>query len=372
MSTTTNRGKVLIFFLLLLSVFAIRTISLTLRSDLQDYSYYLKAAQNLLSGQDPYFTYPTQVYPPASLLLFIPLSLLPPDLSKLLWTTISLISLFLALNIFSGYALKKDSNVFATIFFLISLQTFPVKYALAQGQVNFLVFLGYACIFHFLSQKKLHLTGLILSLIVILKVNPLLLIPYLILTKNTKSLPVFLLGLLSLNLYIDLLFPHPLNKSFLQSLVNMSTNYSGYYYNTSLAGLFIRLTNQQIAGILNLAFSGLVWILVFISSLKAKHNPLTFSLFLVAILLTSPITWQHYLFWSLPAFLILVSRKQNKLTLILTALSFSLINLNLKDPQQLSMTNPLYSHATFGLLLLFLILILENQRVGSHSHQSVS
>jgi len=107
MTKTSNPGKITIIALIVLSIFSLRTINQVLRSNLQDFTYYTGAADNLLSGKDPYFSYPTQVYPPASLYLFIPFSLLPPQLSRTLWTSVSLISLFFALKIFSVNLYKK-------------------------------------------------------------------------------------------------------------------------------------------------------------------------------------------------------------------------------------------------------------------------
>ncbi len=372
MTKTSNPGKITIIALIVLSIFSLRTINQVLRSNLQDFTYYTGAADNLLSGKDPYFSYPTQVYPPASLYLFIPFSLLPPQLSRTLWTSLSLISLFFALKIFSVNLYKKIPLAHIVLIFLASLQTFPVKYALAQGQINFLVFLCFALVFHFLSRKKDFLSGLFLAIAVSLKVNPLLLLPYFLLTKKTKLLPAFFISLLLLNLSIQLLFPIPLNNSFLRSVINMSTNYSGYYYNTSIAAVSIRLFDQSTAILFNLGLTSVIWLITFFATRLTKHGLLPYSIFLVAILLTSPITWQHYLFWSIPAFLYLIKLPRPKLTLLFTLLSFILINFNLKAPQLLSTTNPIYSHATLGTLILFSVLVFENQRIRRHPHHSVS
>lgn len=370
MTRLTNRAKILLLLTTALSFFALRTIYIAFQSSLQDFTYYLGAASNFLSGKNPYLSYPSQVYPPASLFLLTPLSLLPPSLSHSLWTTTSLASLFFALHIFSTIIFKSKSVISTLFLFILSLQTFPVKYALAQGQINFLVFLCFALFFDSISKKRNHLAGLILSLAVSLKFNPIFLVLYLLITKNTKALLAFILCFTILNLSIDLFTAHSLNNSFLHSITNMSTHYSGYYYNTSLAALTSRLFSQPLASIINLSLSALIWFITLIVSRKS-HHLLTFSLFLITILLTSPIAWQHYLFWSILAFLTLVSintKHKNLPYTLFLLLSFILINLNIKDPQTISIQSPLYSHATFGLLLLYLLLVSKHQTIRRQTH----
>lgn len=352
----------------LLLILAFRTILLSFSSRLQDFSYYLQGARFLLSGQNPYFTSPSQVYPPASLFIFIPLSQLPGLLANTIWTSVSLISLFLALHYFEKYILGQVTFFTELIIYLVSLQTFPVKFALGQGQINFLVFLGFALIFHFLQTKKDTLAGLTLAVITTLKFSPILIIPYLFLTKKTKSIYAFLFFIIIFNLSIDLIFPFPLNKSFIQRITNMSANFSGDYYNVSLTATIIRFFPQSAARFIDIGLAAFIWLISIFASIKTKDRLDSYLTFIIVILLTSPLTWQHYLFWSIPAFILLFSR-----TILLTKhidgkssgalatlVSFALINSNIKNPQAISPQNLLYSHATIGLILLWLLLIFKH------------
>ncbi|HEX9007776.1 MAG TPA: glycosyltransferase family 87 protein [Patescibacteria group bacterium] len=357
---------ILFLFYLVSLPLAFRTISISLASNLLDYSYYLKAGSDILHGINPYTNL---LYPPASLFLFIPLSQIPFPVAKVIWTTLSLLAFYLGLYLFVGelgltkyFPFKISRPNIALVLFLLFLQTFPVKFSLAQGQINFFVFLGFSLFNSFLNHHHDLLAGLTVGLITILKFNPVFYLLYFLILKKTKSIYVFLLVFIVLNLLIDLIYPHNLNISFVQNIQFMSANYSGYYFNQSLAALFSRyLPIAVFAHLVTNTFSFLLWATT-LSQLYffKKHSLNSFLLFIVTILLTSPLTWQHHLIWTILVFIYLFvefKKNQNQVLLTLSAIAFLLINLNLKDPQSLNPQNLLYSHATFGLLLLYSLIL---------------
>ncbi len=350
-----------------------RTCYITYSSGLQDFGYYLAAAKNLLSGNNPYSSYPPQVYPPASLFLFIPFSLLPYSLATFTWTTISILSLFFGLLIFYRlFKTRSPSKTEFLVLFLISFQTFPVKYGLAQGQINFLVFLGISLFLYFIKNKKDLLTGLVLSILITLKFNPVFFLLYLLLLKQYRAIFYSLIFFFLINLLSNLVFNLPLTQDFFVNIYTMSTQYSTYYYNQSLAAFFGRLfLDQSLARLANTLTSIILWLFVLYRAHKIKISPELLSLiFIQAILITSPISWQHYSFWTFPAFVYLFNQ-QNKLstgTKLFSLLPFLLINLNLKNPQVLSNTNPLYSHVLVGNLLLLVLLLIQTKKSKSSGH----
>lgn len=63
----------------------------------QDFTFFWNAANALLQGQDPYLVEGVY-YPLPSLVIFIPLALLPLEISRLIWVTISLVIFVLVLR----------------------------------------------------------------------------------------------------------------------------------------------------------------------------------------------------------------------------------------------------------------------------------
>lgn len=332
-----------------LVVLGLRTLLNVYSSTLLDFSMYLTATHYFLSGYNPYLAITPQVYPPAFLYMMIPFALIPIHVARLLWTTLSLFSLFFSIHLL----LKKQSLKLKIFLGLVILQLFPVKFALAQGQINIFVFLGFVLIYHFYIHKKDFLAGFTLALIIIMKLNPLLLTLYFLILKKYRLLCYCFATLLILNFAIDLSSVHHLTSFFVDATLIRSNNPPLGYYNQSLPALLGRFNLSFISNLIGIT-------LLFFSSFSFFKNPTHtykyFVLFLLTILLISPITWQHYLFWSLPAFIYILRDSQKKY-LLLTTVSFILINLNLKNPTPFEHWPIIFSHATIGLLILYFLVL---------------
>ncbi len=356
------KAKLLILGILV--ILGIRTIFNVFSSQMIDFSAYMSTTQTFLSGQNPYLTTPLSLlYPPASLLFFLPFSVFPYLYAKTFWTIISLISLFLALHLIFQKYKDKISKLHLPapemFFLLFILQLFPVKFSLAQGQINGFVLLGFVLLYYLIQTKKPILTGLVLAIIVNLKFLPIFFVLYLLLTKQYKSTLYFAFFYLISNITINLFSPIDLNTSFISQTFLRSTRPPLAYYNQSLTALLYRLGLERISNYLNIALLSLTSISVLC---KPKNNSLIFSLFLCCILLISPITWQHYLFWTIPIFLVIFPQKLNFVS-VLTTISFVLININIKSPEQYSSNQLLYSHATVGLIVLYCLLLFLSFRL---------
>jgi len=339
------------YFLLLspLVFLAIRTLLNLYSSTLLDFSMYLTATNYFLAGHNPYLAITPQVYPPAFLFIMTPFAIIPVEIARFLWATLSLIAFFLGLHLL----LKRVSLKTQIFLGLFALQLFPVKYALAQGQINLFVFLGFVLIYHFFTQKKDFLAGATLAFITIMKLNPILLIFYFLVLKKYRLIAYCLATLLLSNFVIDLLSVHNLTFSFIQATFFRVTAPPLGYYNQSLPALLTRLNLPSLSNYVGVFF---LFLSTFFFFKNPTHTQKYFSLFILTILLISPITWQHYLLWSLPAFIYL-ALDSKKPSLILTIISFILININLKNPILFDHWQIIYSHATIGLLLLYFLVL---------------
>lgn len=356
--------KAKIIILGILIILGIRTTINLFSSQMIDFSAYIATANAFLLGQDPYFIKPLSLlYPPASLTLFIPFTLIPYQYAKTVWLILSLFALFLGLHLLFKKVTHKHPNLntlsLEAIFILSAFQLFPTKFSLAQGQINSLVFLGLILLFQSINSKKTILTGLILSILVNIKLLPLFFILYFLLTKQTKVLLYFFFFYLSSNYILDLFSPIDLSSSFVSQTIHRTQNPPLYYYNQSLTAFLYRVGLENISFVVNLS---LVAITALTTFLKPKQINKNLSLFLCCLLLISPITWQHYLFWTIPLFIYLVTQRMNTKTLPVLFLSFLLIDLNLRHPEIYSNNQLIYSHSTVGLVILFFLIILSDGR----------
>lgn len=332
-------------FLFPLVALAIRTFIGVYSSSLLDFSMYLSATKYFLAGQNPYLAITPQVYPPAFLYLITPFALIPEEIAKAIWTSLSLIAFFLSLHLLlKRFSLK--TQIFIALF---SLQLFPVKFALAQGQINIFVFLGFVLLYRFYKNNRDFLAGLTLAIITIMKLNPILFVLYFLVLKRYRLIFFSIVLLILLNFAVDALTSHNLTQSFLQATLFRSINPPLGYYNQSLPALLYRLDLSTFSPLFSIIILSVTTYSFFKNITNTKKF---FSLFLLTLLLISPITWQHYLFWSLPAFFYLLFDSQ-KPSLILITFALVLININIKDPIPFSNNQLFFSHATIGLLLLY-------------------
>ncbi len=310
---------------------------------------YLSATNYFLSGHNPYLAITPQVYPPAFLYFMTLFAFIPIEYARVIYTSLSLVAFFLSLHLL----LKRFSLKIQVLISFIVFQLFPVKFALAQGQINFFVLLGFVLIYRFMIQKKDLLASLTLAIITIAKLNPILLLFYFLVLKKYRLIIYCLVTLLFLNLAIDLSTSHNLLLSFFQGTFFRTTNPPLDYYNQSLPALLSRLNLSSISNSVGVFFLSISTISLIKNYSQTKKF---FTLFLLTILLISPITWQHYLFWSIPAFFYLFLDSQ-KPPLIFIFLALLLININLKNPLPFGNVQLIYSHATIGLFLLYILVL---------------
>jgi hypothetical protein len=279
-------------------------------------SYYSAAKITFKDHRSPYeyqdlhqtgtFIGPPFLYPPPSLLVFYPFSLL---------------SLQGAQGLFIGLAL------------IYVFSYHPTVHSLWLGQVNLLILLMLILSWYTL-QKDGHpgLVALPFSLAIIIKTYPALLLVYL-LVKRKFAVVFWILGLLSGYFIIALIFlPREVWIDWLTVVVP-----SGGYgnaalgvleptspWNQSLNGFFSRIfipteyshtliNSPAAARVLTYVFSLVIIIvatrLCYLASKKYKSDKIMnieFSVFLLTVYLIAPFSWEHHLVFVLPAIMVVI------------------------------------------------------------------
>jgi len=158
-------------------------------SDFHVYYYVPKMVFDAKSPTHPYVSYiPIYPYffPPASIPLLYPLSLVPFYLSKIIWTLLNFVFLFSSI-----YLILKSLNKFNWVYFfiltLIATNFFPIIFTIEDGQFNIvLLFIFSLGLYFFEKNKYFFLTAIFIALGIVSKISPGILLFYALIKKKFK------------------------------------------------------------------------------------------------------------------------------------------------------------------------------------------
>lgn len=331
-----------------------------------DFRLNYHGAKAVLSEQNPYLGGPEFFtpfnYPPAVLLIYIPLTILSIAFAQRAWTAISIISLLL--SIFFLFRMLKISPASTKGLLLTGLtfSLFPVKFTLGMGQINHVVLLLAVLTLYFFIKKKDALAGLSLGLSLSIKLFPPLLMLLFLIKRKWKLLASMAATLVVVELLTLLIVPGEYHLYFLQRVLpDFLTTWKGDYYNQSLSGVLMRLIGSYEGRTtlrLVLTFLGVVIVstVAWQKRKVRKSDVLLFALFLVTNVLLNTFSWQHHFVFLIPAFLIAyIYMKGKPISLVLLAASYLLVSGNLKNP--LGVQVIFASHVFVGGLILWVTLI---------------
>ena len=353
-----QKRKILIFALVILIALSLsRTIFLLWNSFLPDFSTRYDSAVLLFHKANPYLNFKSftpENYPPSFLLLLYPLIQLPLALASKIWLLIITLCLFVSLLLL--YKIKPISSLKLAIITFFAIISFPFKFTLGMGQTN-LILLLLICLFTYkIIKGRYLLAGIFLSLSIVIKLTPLLFIPYLFTNRNTRTLIFSFLSLLVFLLIPFFLFGKDINIYYFNQifLPLVKDPAGGVYYNQSITGFFSRLSLD--VSLLNITRIAIVY-LSFWTILKKKMGYFSaISLLTIVFLLINNFTWQHHLILLIIPFYFLITRKKYLQSLI----SYSFIFFNIKNVaiyNQNLLGNIFLSHGFIGMLILWLIFV---------------
>jgi len=344
-------------FLILLRVFFL--------SSYPDFGQYYFGLNEMFTS-NPYLqvgkAFTSTTYPPLTLILFSPFSLLPLIPAEKIWTGLSLSFLFL--SVFLIFKIYKK-NIFSTLGFIILglvCLSFPVKFTLGMGQVNNFVLLLAVLGVYFLNSKKQISAGISLAFSLTIKFFPIFFPLYLILVRKWKALVTLVIGVVLLYLIAFLLNPK-INIYFYTNV--FPTLFGGWktdYYNQSLTGFLGRIFLQgQLREILRIAVSIVLALVSFFAILKTYKTitlqNMHLGLLISLNLLINNFSWQHHfvlmLFPFLTTLFFITDKKLSHKYLIILFISYLLIAFNLKNPNDFPVL--IQSHVFYGALLLWFL-----------------
>jgi hypothetical protein len=248
---------------------SITKLSLT---DFHVYYYVTKMVLSENSPTHPYISY-TPIYPyffpPASIPIISLLSFFPFYISKIIWSLVNTILLILSI-IYILKSFRILNKVTFLVLSLLALNFYPISFTFRDGQFNIvLLFVFSICLFYFTQQKYKYFLTLLISIGVVSKISPGILLFYSLLKGKFKFilLSIFFVGIFMV-----------LAEIFVQPKINL------YYFKTVVSKVA-----EQSGGLnwTDQSFSSLVKRTNKIYSLKLNKFQQNFIIYTYVVLLIS-------------------------------------------------------------------------------------
>jgi len=358
------------YIIFLYFCFSLYKILITVAPDFQEYynsSIKLKEIVFNYVGKPIYLGYPL-----LASMFFLPLASIQYFTSQAVFIFLSVSGIFVILFYkFKILSLKIKFVDFVFILALIFL-SFPVKFTLGMGQINLISSMFLILNYYFYKKNKVLKSGIFLGLSIWTKpIFALMLIFYILrFKKNYKLISSTVIFLLLI--FIIGIFTFGLNNvlsTFYVVPTLLNFNLREIYFNQGIMGFVARLIDNNLirAGI-SFITGAVIFLITILKSIKNKNEDLQFSLFIIAILLFNPLSWQHHfsflIFPFLTVFYYIKKAKSNNLILWFW-LSYILISLNIKNPSFFFEypINLILSHVFYGSLILYVLILILFKRV---------
>jgi alpha-1,2-mannosyltransferase len=307
----TERKTVRVLLWVAVALVAAYFLLVAATRDQIDFAVYRAGGAALLHGVDVYrirvppiglpFTYPT-----TTALLFVPMSWGPVRVIQVIWMSASLVGLWffvrLTMKRYASGRSAQDLYIHMAVFVLVAVSD-PLRVGLALGQINVLLALLVVADFSDILPKIPR--GLMIGIGAALKLTPLFLVAYLVVTKKWKQAGVATatFGLLTAIGFI--VAPGASNHFWFHGVVTDPSRVGGigYISNQSVNGLVVRMLGGPAhAKAFWLPIALIVGILVLWTARRAEpQRPwLAEATAMAGMLAVSPISWVHHWIFVLP------------------------------------------------------------------------
>lgn len=282
--------------------------------------------QNLIYLENSNYIYP----PYTAALLSIPATVLPPRILGLLWYIASLIALagalWLLLRLTAQTQDRRELIGKWRDWLILALLFVDTNYSYYVGQINAIVLLLLVGFLYCLQRKRPVLSGILLGIAILIKVAPAIFLLYLLVRRETRALIVSIVTVGSVVL-LTLPFLAGQMVNYIQVALPDSTRLNAHTANQSISTFFTRLfyrneytfalfDSPTLVRIFSIAMGLLLLSLSFYTVYRSnqhsdKANSLSFSLFLITMVLTAPLAWENlFIFLVVPILLLLYSWRQ--------------------------------------------------------------
>jgi len=260
-----------------------------------------------LIGKEPNVLLTFNAHPPLVSMLFIPLTLFPFKWAALIWTVGCVIILWLTFNIILAEFKLKIKGFWRYLLQLSILNWYPVLAHLNLGQLGIPLFFLSVTAWICLRRDQETLAGFLLAFATLIKLYPVVLLLYSVIRCRLDVLKAAVFSAFFLVIMQTAINPHYWPNYLLKIVPMTSLQYQDSWYNCSLSSISIRLLNgTEISPPLldlpqaELPVRFILYAIIFVSLAvvfwcRRSDPDLTgeFCLLIVAMLLLSPLTWDH-------------------------------------------------------------------------------
>lgn len=351
-----------------------------------DLSSYLLSAEAFFSGANPYQTdtvFPF-IYPLFLCVVMGPLSLLPYWLSVFIWFSANLAALFFSAKIFLRLYYAADLSrqrlgLFFSLSFLLLYEIISNNFL--NGQINILVLFLCMLFLHYYLKNEKGKAGWLLAAAIVTKLTPAIFLAYLFFKKDFRSILLVMVFCVALAVLLPMLF-----------IGSQVFELYGYYFETfivsrlspaepKVGSVFFSLTSvlnalvPQLPSFLSFVLSSAIVLipLAYIQlSLRNSRNVYrrelsVFSLYLLGMLLISPMSEKHHLIHIYPAVLLMICSIADRSSISLKVSLTSLLAVSL-----LTISGKAIPAGFFiALLICYIFIYRKLQLLQSENHQSL-
>ncbi len=326
-----------------------------------DFLVYYYAARDAVTQVSPY-TDPHLVtvftYPPPTLLLLLPFTLLSPDAAQAMFVLVNAVCMlavpFLALR-FVG--IRSRSWYYASAALLIF--AFPTKFTLGMGQINAIAITTLLTGWLLMNRRRTIAALCIAAACLAKPVLGFTLIVLVVRRRDILRLTLAWAGaasvlgaaIIGVRLYND----------YWHHIVPRLSDYAGreVYYNQGITGFVARLTEQSsirqvissVALILGIGLTAS-------ASVFSRSLPRQAAIAITVLLIVDPLSWQHHFMWLIVPFLLAAHASRSSRERFFIALSYLLVAVNIADPQQVWILAR--SHGLYGAGILLGVLLYQS------------
>jgi len=279
-----------------------------------DFAVYLLGARHVFAGNlyTTWLAFPRKsfTYPPVAALVFIPFTALSRVPGQILWalisTTLLVGLLFCSLRAARPGWRRSDLILWSFLLSYPAMILNPVAQTFAFGQINLLVALLVLADLTetYTLRGHSHPRGLMTGIAAALKLTPLVFVPFLFATKQTKAARVALVTFLACEVTMLVAAPNE-SWSYWTKYVFDTQRVGGVVYiaNQSLRSMIVRFGHGHVSETLIamiVLLVGVAALAVAVWAYQSSSTLLGVLLCATTGLIVSPVTWAHHLVWVVP------------------------------------------------------------------------
>lgn len=280
------------------------------------YIYYDALTTKAQANQDPYAPYEigqSFFYHPFALIFLSLFSWMGAKWALFFWTALGIAAWIITISILLNLTSQNEEwykrvkqGYLPVVIWILFLTFAPFLETLYMGQINTLVVLLLALTFYYSENKQPVLAGICLTLAIVFKTSPIIILVYFLATRQFRVIAATLITLCILTALAAIWFGWPVISSFFETTRLLSGEVHPTKHNQSILSLSYRFLEQSttisltnaLKSLHKVLFAGIFGILFLLSIVSDSWSKQTrlwiFGALVVLMTISSPLVWYHH------------------------------------------------------------------------------